>query len=80
MSNRTKKKLLSFIIVLILATAGYLGEKVTNPDIVQPQSNISQNTNTTDTKENSSDVGNNTTTSFGLSSIPDFKISSENSR
>lgn len=72
MSKKTKKKLLSFIIVLILAGAGYLGGEVINPDIVQPRSTISQDTNTTSTKETSSDVGNNTTTSFNLSSIPDF--------
>lgn len=72
MSKRTKKKLLSFIIVLILAAAGYLGGEVTNPNIVQPRSSISRNTNTTSTKETSSDVGNNTATSFDLSSIPDF--------
>lgn len=72
MSKKTKKKLLSFIIVLILAGAGYLGGEIINPDIVQPRSTISQDTNTTSTKETSSDVGNNTTTSFNLSSIPDF--------
>ena len=51
MSKRSKKKLLSFIIVFILAAAGYLGGEVKNPDIVQPRSNISQNTNTESIEE-----------------------------
>lgn len=72
MSNRTKKKLLSFIIVLILAAAGYLGGEITNPDIVQPRSNISQNTNTESIEETNRDLSTKATTSFDLSSIPDF--------
>lgn len=72
MSKRTKKKLLSFIIVLILAAAGYLGGEVTNPNIVQPRSNISQNTNTESIEETNRDLSTNATTSFDLSSIPDF--------
>lgn len=72
MSKRTKKKLLSFIIVLILAAAGYLGGEVKNPDIVQPRSNISQNTNTESIEETNRDLSTNATTSFDLSSIPDF--------
>ena len=72
MPKRTKKKLLSFIIVLILAAAGYLGGEVTNPDIVQPRSSISQNTNTTNAEENNSSISNNTTTSFDLSTVTDF--------
>ena len=72
MSKRTKKKLLSFIIVLILVAAGYLGGEVKNPDIVQPRSNISQNTNTESIEETNRDLSTNATTSFDLSSIPDF--------
>lgn len=72
MSKRAKKKLLSFIIVLILAAAGYLGGEVKNPDIVQPRSNISQNTNTESIEETNRDLSTNATTSFDLSSIPDF--------
>jgi len=80
MSKRTKKKLLSFIIALILAAAGYLGGEVKNPDIVQPRSNISQNTNTESIEETNHDLSTKATTSFDLSSIPDFKIASGNSR
>lgn len=80
MSKRTKKKLLSFIIVLILAAAGYLGGEVKNPDIVQPRSNISQNINTESIEETNHDLSTKATTSFDLSSIPDFKIASGNSR
>lgn len=72
MSKRAKKKLLSFIIALILAAAGYLGGEVKNPDIVQPRSNISQNTNTESIEETNRDLSTNATTSFDLSSIPDF--------
>lgn len=72
MSKRTKKKLLSFIIVFILAAAGYLGGEVKNPDIVQPRSNISQNTNTESIEETNRDLSTKATTSFDLSSIPDF--------
>ena len=72
MSKRTKKKLLSFFVILILAAAGYLGREVTNQDIIQPRSNISQNTNTEGIEETNRDLSTKTTTSFDLTSIPNF--------
>ena len=72
MSKRTKKKLLSFFVILILAAAGYLGREVTNQDIIQPRSNISQNTNTESIEETNRDLSTKTTTSFDLNSIPNF--------
>lgn len=64
MLKKCKKKLLSFLVLSILAVGGYFTQEATNPDIVQPRTEI--------TEQDTNGSPSSKVTSFDVSTVPEY--------